>query len=75
MEDLWGAEPSDGDWLDAAAFPATLRNILTEVGRGYVPVMLANARAILEQGAAQVETVVDGKEHGFSRRFPIKPNA
>ncbi|MES2195548.1 MAG: glutathione S-transferase family protein [Pseudomonadota bacterium] len=60
MEDLSGMEPAALDWLDAASLPATLRDLLNEVGRGYVPVMLANARAI-QHGAAQVETVVDGK--------------
>jgi glutathione S-transferase len=59
-EDLSGLEPHPEDWLDTGAVPATLRAILAEVGRTYVPVMLANARAV-EQGAATVEAIVEGQ--------------
>ena len=58
-EDLSGAEPTASDWLDAKALPASLRAILTEAGRTYVPVMLANAAA-LAAGQTEVKTVVDG---------------
>lgn len=40
--------------------PGTLRALLTEVGRTYVPVMLANVRA-LASGADTVECEVEGK--------------
>lgn len=59
MEDLSGQEPDDSSWLDAAHLPDTLRAFLSELARTYVPVMLANARAI-KGGAAQVETTIDG---------------
>lgn len=59
MEDLTGLEPADGDWFQMAALPATLKAILAELGRVYVPLLLANARA-LQDGAPQVETEIDG---------------
>ncbi len=60
LEDLTGLEPRDSDWFDPAALPATLTAILKEVGRVYVPLLLANAKAV-RAGAEQVETVIDGK--------------
>jgi glutathione S-transferase len=47
MEDLSGLEVQDGAWLDAARLPASLMAILAELAQAYVPVMLANARALL----------------------------
>jgi hypothetical protein len=40
--------------------PATLRDLLGEVGRVYVPYMIGNAKAIA-RGAKQVECEVDGQ--------------
>jgi glutathione S-transferase len=60
MEDLSGLEPGADDFVDADALPDTLKALLGEIGRTYVPVMLANARA-LDQGLDKVETVVEGK--------------
>lgn len=60
VEDLSGLEPKEADWLPAAAIPPTLRAIFAEMGRGYVPVMLANAAAVASR-AAKVETEVDGR--------------
>jgi glutathione S-transferase len=59
MEDLSGEEPSPSDWLTGNSVPETLEAILREVGRTYVPVMLANARA-LGFGAKEVEATIDG---------------
>ena len=47
MEDLSGWEVQDDAWLDAAHLPASLLELLAELAQGYVPVMLANARALL----------------------------
>ncbi|MDX2203753.1 MAG: glutathione S-transferase N-terminal domain-containing protein [Hyphomicrobiaceae bacterium] len=69
-EDLSGLEPGASDWIEAAALPATLRAILAEVGRTYVPVMLANARAVAAR-AATVETTVDG-EPWSQQPFPYQ---
>ncbi|MDZ7684720.1 MAG: hypothetical protein U5O39_06695 [Gammaproteobacteria bacterium] len=60
MEDQCGLEPADGDFVSSDDFPSTLKTILEEAGRTYVPVMLANLAAI-ESGAEEVSAVVEGK--------------
>ena len=60
LEDLSGLPVGDDGWLPRADMAQALRSLLAEVGRTYVPVMLANARA-LAQGADRVETEVDGR--------------
>ena len=60
VDDLSGLEPRDGDWMDRDAVPATLRALLGEVGRVYVPFLLANAAA-LARGAERVECTIDGR--------------
>jgi glutathione S-transferase len=60
VEDLSGLEPTDDQWLELNAIPETLRALLAEVGRVYVPFLLANADA-LERGASQVECTIDGR--------------
>ena len=60
VDDLSGLEPTDDDWLNRNDVPDTLRDLLREVGRVYVPAMLANARA-LARGADRVETTIDGQ--------------
>lgn len=59
-EELSGLEPTDDQWVTRDAIPATLRNLLGEVGRVYAPALLANAAAI-ESGAERVETTIDGR--------------
>jgi glutathione S-transferase len=61
VEDLSGLEPSDDDWITRDAVPDSLRGILSEVGRCYVPCMRANADA-LARGEKQMSCEVDGKE-------------
>lgn len=58
-EDLSGLEPEAREWLDPRAVPASLQAVFTEIGRTYVPVMLANLAAV-EGGATEVQAVVDG---------------
>lgn len=60
VNDLTGLDVSEDDWLESDAFPETLRALLCEVGRTYVPQMLANAKAI-DGGADTVETTIEGK--------------
>jgi glutathione S-transferase len=60
MEDQSGVEPSEGDWIDLANPPPTLKALLAEVGRVYAPVMLANARAVMA-GDPEVRAEVDGQ--------------
>ncbi|MEZ5658378.1 MAG: glutathione S-transferase C-terminal domain-containing protein [Burkholderiaceae bacterium] len=59
VEDLSGLEPGPADWVDAARPPATWRALLEEAGRTYVPVMIANARA-LAAGDDTVQATVEG---------------
>ena len=70
VEDLSGLEPQADDWVGRDALPGTLQELLAEVGRTYVPVMLANAQAIDTQ-AEQVETQVDGQPW-VQRPFPYQ---
>ncbi|NQX87427.1 MAG: glutathione S-transferase family protein [Halioglobus sp.] len=59
MEDLCGLEPSEADWAALENMPHTLRGLLTEIGRVYVPALLANARA-KAAGEKHWETEIDG---------------
>ena len=70
VEDLSGLEPAAEDWVGRDDVPETLRALLVEVGRTYVPVMLANARA-LDSGVDQVEAEVQG-ERWTQRPFPYQ---
>ncbi len=58
MEDLSGEDGAG--WVDPAALPATITALLSEIGRTYVPLLLANAYAV-RGGADQVSTVIDGR--------------
>jgi hypothetical protein len=60
IDDLSGLEPADDHWIDIHALPPTLLGLLHEAGRGYVPLMLANARS-LHAGSKVVHTVIDGQ--------------
>ncbi len=60
VEDLSGLAPSETEWISRDAVPDTLRAVLVEVGRVYVPFLLANATA-LERGAERVECTIDGR--------------
>lgn len=60
VEDLSGLSPEPGDWFDRDSVPDTLRALLGEVGRVYVPALLANAAAV-DQRAEQMETEIDGR--------------
>ena len=48
VEDLSGLEPSDADWAPSDALAPTLLALLGELSQGYVPVLLANARALAQ---------------------------
>jgi glutathione S-transferase len=60
VEDLSGLEPGDADWCDPQEIPDSLLALLGEVGRVYVPALLANAAA-LQAGEAHWETEIDGR--------------
>lgn len=60
VDDLSGLSVTDDDWLDREQVGWHLGDLLAEIGRAYVPVLLANAAA-LQSGAQQVEAEVDDK--------------
>ena len=60
VDDLSGLEPSDDDWLERDEVPETLVALLAEAGKTYVPVLLANAKAV-DAGAEQVLAEVEGQ--------------
>ena len=59
VEDLGSLEVSEADWTPREELGKTIRALLSEVGRIYVPFLLANAAA-LERGEKQVECQLDG---------------
>ncbi len=60
VDDLSGLAPTDAQWVTRDALPPTLTAILAEAARTYLPVMLANARALLAQSDL-VRTTIDGQ--------------
>ena len=60
MEDLSGLDMESAHWVPRDEIPDTLRALLAEVGRVYVPALLSNAAAV-EAGAEQVETEIAGR--------------
>ena len=69
-EDLSGLEPDEEDWTRRDTVPDTLRALLAEIGRVYVPFLLANADA-LDRGAEKVECVIEGRAW-TQRPFPYQ---
>ena len=59
MEDQCGLEPQDPDWKTLEDIPDTLQGLLTEIGRVYVPALLANAKAV-QAGDKTWEAEIDG---------------
>ena len=59
-EDLSGLDISEDDWIDLDDPPATLRDLLSEIGRVYAPFLIANAAAV-QSGADKVECTIDGQ--------------
>ncbi len=60
VDDLSGLDPAEDQWLARDAIATALGGLLAEAGRVYVPVMLANARAVSTR-AEKVETEIDGR--------------
>ena len=63
-------EPETAAWIERDAVPDTLRALFAEIGRVYVPFLLANAAA-LESGAEKVECQIDGLPW-VQRPFPYQ---
>lgn len=60
MEDLSGLEISDEDWFTPADARSALAPLLSEIGRVYVPFLLANAAAA-QAGEPNWESEIDGR--------------
>ncbi len=60
MEDLSGLSPEEGDWYSLEDAAEALRPLLVEMGRVYVPFLLANADAVAS-GKPEFETGIDGR--------------
>ena len=60
VEDLSGLGASTDGWFSREALPDTLTDLLAEIGRVYVPALLANAHAV-DSGADEVSTEIDGR--------------
>lgn len=60
VEDLSGLAPTDAEWVSRDALRASIRPLLTEIGRVYAPFLLANAKAVMG-GASSFDTTIDGR--------------
>ncbi len=70
MEDLSGLEPSPDHWFDPANLPTTVGDLLTEIGRVYAPLLIANAQGVMA-GVPEVETMIDGRKW-IQQPFPYQ---
>ncbi len=70
VEELSGVEPTEDGWLARDEVPGTFRALLAEIGRVYVPFLLANADA-LARSAERVECEIDGRPW-VQRPFPYQ---
>ncbi len=59
IEDQSGIEVDDEQWGSIDTLPSTVKELLAEIGKGYVPAQLANAKA-LENGDKEWQTEIDG---------------
>jgi hypothetical protein len=59
MADLSGHDVVNSSWTSLEDSPSTLKEIMKEFGKMYVPALLANANAIME-GDETWETKIDG---------------
>lgn len=60
VEDLSGLEVEEGLWPALGDLAPTLKPLLTEIGRVYVPFLLVNAQAV-QAGDKSFETEIDGR--------------
>ena len=58
MEDLSGLKTENYEWFDVDSIPNSLNELFEEVGKVYVPALIANAEA-LEKGDETWETKID----------------
>jgi len=71
MEDLSGLPPTEADWMRRDSIPDTIRALLAEVGCVYVPVLLANAKALMAANRSRRKSMAS---RGCSSPSPIREN-
>jgi glutathione S-transferase len=59
MRDQTGLDPQESDWVAVEDQPDSLRELLAEIGRVYVPAQLANVKAV-QAGEKTWECQIDG---------------
>ena len=59
MEDQCGLEPTNEDWSSIGDLPKSISELLIELGRVYVPALLANEKAVIS-GEKTWESEIDG---------------
>ncbi len=70
MEDRGGLDLEKNHWAELESLPSTVYDILKEIGRSYVPALLANAQALMA-GEKEWETEIDGQVWS-QRSFPYQ---
>ena len=60
VDDLSGHPCEDNGWMSVGEVRKVLGSLLTEIGRVYIPALMANAEALLA-GEQEMETTIDGK--------------
>lgn len=60
VEDLSGQSADESGWVSRDQARSALGDLLAEIGRTYVPALLANAKAI-QAGDKQMSTTIDGQ--------------
>jgi glutathione S-transferase len=70
MEDQSGLEAGDDDWQAPGELPESLKGILNEIGRVYVPALLANAGAV-QAGEKHWQAEIDGRDWS-QQAFPYQ---
>jgi len=70
MEDESGLDPRESDWASIEQSPDSLRGLLGEIGRVYVPAQLANAEAV-RRSEKTWEAKIDGASW-TQRTFPYQ---
>ncbi|MFT5711410.1 MAG: glutathione S-transferase [Halioglobus sp.] len=60
MHDQCGLEPGEQHWVSLQDQPASLRELMEEIGRVYAPAQLANARAV-QAGEKSWEAQINGE--------------
>ena len=70
MEDMSGIDPAEDDWLSYEVAQEDLADIFQEVGKVYLPALLANAKAIAAEEKTWT-TQIDGAQWE-QRTFPYQ---